>query len=423
MINTRITPLKFQAQARAAIKLYTDITFFFMIAGYRSGKSNCLGQQILEIAIKYKNQDVVIGVCAPTISLIYKTFMLDLEIILKRAHIDFKLNRQDNILYLNGVTFVFVGIDYPTNIYGYTFNAVLCDELDELPLHNGWIAFEAMHERCSKPFPDGRIPYIAIYSTAQGYKTIYKIIQDLKEKKIPYVKVRGCTKDNIYNDPSYYETRYKLYTENERLAFLEGHFVNLTTGRVYPEFDDNYSVIDDIEIEPGETVYIGQDINSGFSKAVCFVKRDKNLIAVKEFSFAAIGDAPTIIRNAFPTNDITWFPDASSKEIMAGYAMEIRNAGINLWYSSINPSILERIFIINKLFKMRRLFIIKKCTGFINAMKLRQFDKLGKPEKGQGSDAPDHFSDASEYCCFRIVMSDSDFNDFRTFNSTQRMVS
>ena len=100
---------------------------------------------------------------------------------------------------------------------------------------------------------------------------------------------------------------------------------------------------------------------------------------------------------------------------MAGYAMEIRNAGLQLRIASRNPSILERIFIVNKLLKTRRLVICKSAKRIVEGLKLRQFDKLGKPEKGAGEDSPCHIDDSLEYVIWRIVMSDPDYKDFKTF--------
>lgn len=367
----------------------------------------------MELAIKYADTDVIIGLGAPTIAFMKKTFVLDLEIILKRAGIAYEYNKQDNVIILNGVKFVMVATGYPSDIYGYTFSAFLCDELDELNPHYGEVAFTAIDERCSKPFPDGRPPFMAVFSTAQGYRVCYTKTRELREKKIPFVLVRGCTKDNYHNDPSYYENRYKLYSENERLAYLEGHFVNLTSGRVYPDFDEDSAICDPFEIETNETIYVGQDKNIGYNKAVCYIKRDKQLYLIRSFSFQSISDAPRILRSHFPTHTIFWYPDVTAKEIIAGYSAEIKNHGINLRVGTVNPGIISRIFVVNKLHKAGRVKIFKGNTEFCNALKTRCYDKNGMPEKSAGETAPDHFCDCNEYVLWRLVMVDPDFEDIR----------
>jgi hypothetical protein len=395
----------------SSLKLYPNVRYFWFVGGYRCGKSFTIGQTMLYLAERYAGTNTVIGIGAPTIALMNKTFLLDLQILLKKANVAYKFNQQSNIFYINGVSFVCVPTGFPTDIYGYTFSAFLCDELDELPQHHGKEAFTAIDERCSQPFPDGRPPFCAFFSTAQGYKTIYTAVRELKEKKIPYVLIRGKTKDNFHNDPSYYENRYKLYNANERLAFLEGHFVNLTTGRVYPDFIEEEATVDRFEVAKNELLYVGQDINDFFNKAVSVVKKDGNLYINEALTVSNIGDVPTVLRNKFPTQEIMYFPDSGgqSKTIINAYLNEYRTKNIQLRVGTINPNIVERVFIINKLFKAKRLFIMKGCEDLALALKTRCFDQLGKPEKGKGSEAPDHFCDSLEYVLYRLVSRDPDF--------------
>ena len=416
-----IKPLKQQELFINCILNYI-MRYYFFIAGYRSGKSFTICLLILFLAKKYENTDTTIGLGAPTISLMKKTFIKDLEIILKTNHIYYEFNRQDNVLKIGGVTFILVATAYPSDIYAYTFNAFLCDEIDELPQHYGQDAFTSIDERCSKPFPDGRPPFCCFFTTTQGFKTAYVITRDLKLKDIPFVLVRGRTKDNYHNDPSYYENRYKLYNENERLCYLEGHFVNLTTGKCYPDFDEEKAIIEKFEIYSNDTIIVGQDKNIGFNKGAVFIKREKKLYLINSFSFKSISDAPRILRETYPENDIYWYPDASAKEIIDGYASEIRRYNINLRVGAINPSRLSRLFIMNKLFASDKLKIFKGNDPICIALKTRCFDDNGMPEKGKGENAPDHWTDAIDYATWRIVMSDSDFQDIRSVTKNVKEV-
>jgi hypothetical protein len=203
------------------------------------------------------------------------------------------------------------------------------------------------------------------------------------------------------------------------LAFLEGHLVNLQTGRVYPDFDETVNVIAPFEIRSNETIYIGQDINDFFNKAVCFIMRDGVLYLVKNIVIQNIGDSAAVIRNFFPTQDILYFPDSGgqSKTIITAYLNEYRLHNIQLRMGSINPNIVERVFIVNKLFKLKKLFVFNTCKDMIMDLKIRCFDKLGRPAKGKDEKAPDHNCDSAEYALYRIVNST---NEFLTFMSTIR---
>lgn len=295
---------------------------------------------------------------------------------------------------------------------GYVHN---CDELDELPQQKAIEAHKALSERNRITLPDGRKPFIMYFSTTHGYRGLYQIVQKLKADRLPYVLVRGLTKNNTSLDPQYVKNLYAIYDEQERLAYLEGMFVNLQSGRVYSSYDEATCKCKPFEITPDMTVYVGQDLNSGFSKACAVVKKDGVLYIVHGWSFKEIGGAPAIMRSTFHDNEILWFPDCSGKEILKGYKQEILDNRIQCRIGSANPRILDRVFYVNKLFKMGllKVFDCKETDGLSESLKVRAFNDMGQPEKGKGEDAPDHYCDCTEYVLYRIVRSDPEFMQLR----------
>ena len=117
------------------------------------------------------------------------------------------------------------------------------------------------------------------------------------------------------------------------------------------------------------------------------------------------------MRSTYPQNQIQWYPDSAGKEILKGYKQEIIDNGIQCRIGSSNPRILDRVFYINKLFKMGllKVFDCKETNELSEALKVRAYNDLGQPEKGKGEHSPDHFCDAIEYVIYRIVRSDPDF--------------
>jgi hypothetical protein len=303
----------------------------------------------------------------------------------------------------------------PTDIYGPNVHITLCDEVDELPEMKAIEAHKALSERTRLTLPDGRKPFIMYFSTVHGYRGLYKIVQELKNNNLPNVLVRGLTKNNTSLDPQYVKNLYAIYDEQERLAYLEGRFVNLQSGRVYGNYDEDKCKCAPFEITPDYTVLIGQDLNSGFSKAVAVVKKDKKLYIVRGWSFKEIGGGPAIMRSTYPQHSILWFPDSAGKEIIKGYKQEIIDHGIQCRIGSSNPRILDRVFYINKLFKMGLLYVFdcKETRDLSEALKVRSYNDLGQPEKGKGENAPDHYCDSLEYVIYRIVRSDPDFMDLK----------
>lgn len=415
--ENNITPFIHQRQIVIAPRMFPEYDWFILAGGYGCGKSFSIVLCILDIVRRYNGKDIAVGIGSITITLAQKTIFKDLEAILKRSHSQYKYNSKDNILTIGTVKFFFIAIEQPGNIYAYNLHIFLCDEIDELSQSKVLEANKAIRERTRLMLSDGRIPYIMYFTTVQGYRGLYNVVQTLKKSKQNFIIIRGLTKNNTTLAKSYVDSLYKIYDENERLAYLEGRFVNLRAGRVYPDYDEDKSMCDAFEILENDVVYVGQDLNSGFSKAVAVVKRNKKLYIVHAWSFADIGSAPAIMRMTFPKNRILWFPDASSKEILKGYKTEIAAHGIELRMGSCNPSIVDRIFYINKLFKLGLLFIVNGKTEIISeALKTRQFNDLGIPEKGKGEEAPDHACDALEYVIYRLVRSDADFLELESLS-------
>ncbi len=413
--NKGIIPFIHQRQIISAPFAYKDISYFFLCGGYGCGKSFSIVLMIILLCKRYQEQDVTIGLCSTTITLLKKTVILDLEKLFNKTGSQFIYNQQDNIIKIGTIRFLLIATGQPTDIYGPNINICLCDEVDELPEMKAIEAHKALSERTRLTLPDGRKPFIMYFSTVHGYRGLYKIVQKLKKDKLKYCLVRGLTKNNTSLDPQYVKNLYAIYDDNERLSFLEGMFVNLMAGRVYSEYDEEKHRIKPFDFGAEYTVMIGQDLNSGFSKAVAVIKKDKKLYITCTWSFQEIGHAPHIMREKYPQNEILWFPDSAGKEIIKGYKQQIIDNGIQCRIGTANPRIIDRVFYVNKLFRMDLLYIFdtKETDDISEALKIRAYDNNGKPEKGQGEKSPDHICDALEYVIYRIVRSDADFMNLK----------
>lgn len=410
-----ITPFIHQRQIVSAPFAYPDISYFGLAGGYGCGKSFSIVLIVIMLCKKYQGEDITIGLCSTTITLLKKTVIMDLERIFSKTGSFYTYNQQDSIITIGTIRFLLIATGQPNDIYGPNIHICLCDEIDELPEQKAIEAHKALSERTRLTLPDGRKPFLVYFSTVHGYRGLYKIFKKLREDKIRYCLIRGLTKNNTSLDPQYVKNLYAIYDENERLAYLEGMFVNLQSGRVYSAYDEATCKCAPFEITPDMTIYVGQDLNSGFSKAVAVIKKDKCLYIVRDWSFKEVGGAPVIMRSTYMQNEILWFPDCSGKEILKGYRQEILDNGIQCRIGSSNPRIMDRVFYVNKLFKMGllKVFDCKETNMVSEALKVRAYNDLGQPEKGKGEDAPDHVCDGLEYVIYRIVRSDPDFMDLR----------
>lgn len=410
-----LEPFVHQKQICSAPFAFPDIDYFILAGGYGCGKSFSIVLMIVIIAKMYQGHDISVGVCSTTITLLKKTVIMDLERLLNKTGSRHGFNKQDNILTIGTVKFLLIATEQPENIYGPNLHICLCDEVDELPEQKAIEVNKSLRERTRLVLPDGRIPYLMYFTTVQGFRGLYKIVQTLKNAKQKYVLVRGLTKNNTSLSPSYVRSLYAIYDENERLAYLEGRFVNLRAGRVYPDFDEEKCMVKPFDVTADYTILIGQDLNSGFSKAAAIIKKDKRLYIVKGWSFQEIGTAPRIMRSTYMEHEILWFPDCAGKEIIKGYRDEIIENGIECRIGTHNPRILDRTFYINKLFRMGllKMFDCPETEMISEALKTRQYTDTGIPEKGKGESDPSHICDALEYVVYRIVKSDEDFMELK----------
>lgn len=406
-----IVPFRGQRQMLALPWEKPEIQSFSLVAGYGFGKSTTQDMILSDLAERYWKYDVRVALFSNTISLLKKTVVADFERWLIQSGSKYRYDRSQNIITIGKMTFMLLASGRPEDIYGPNVHVSLSDEMDELEQTKCIEAHRAIQERTRVTLPDGHPPFCIFTTTAQGFKGTYQIIEKYKEDGTPYALVRGKTSDNTSLDPNYVKRLQDNYNENERLAFLEGHFVNLTSGRVYPSFDPSVHEVAPFEVYRDETIHIGQDLNQGFSKALAFIIRNRNLYAIKEWSFDDIGKAPQAFRSSFPNNPILWYPDNSGKPILGGYVEHADAFRVQIVWTGRNPAILDRTFAVNLTFRMSRLFVFKNLKQWPMALKTRGYDKNGIAEKGHGPTSPDHICDAGEYAIFWILANQEEFMD------------
>lgn len=402
--------LRHQEASINAVRMHPEIPFVFLIGGFGCGKSFTDVQLCLFLYHAYKNskEPITIGILGVTIKLLKQTVIADLERAFDAGNIAYRDNSQAGTITVGQVTFVYLAMQNPDDIYAFNFHCAICDEIDEVPSERVQKIVTAIQERCRVVMPAGRDmpsrdPFIFFSTTAQGLGGTYQLIEYFKEKNLPYIKIRGRTQDNTNLAQSQLKLLRGLYTEDEARAYLDGEFVNLSTGRVYPEYDARVHVYMPFKVRPTDTIYVGQDFNAGYNAAVEMVERNGKIYVVNIHHWDYVGDAARRLRELYPSNKIIMIPDANGKEIMSGFVEEFEQYNVEIHWNNINPSILERITGINKAFRFGNLFIFQGLKKLEMGLETRDFDDTGKPRKGKGPDALDHHCDAFEYGFWHII--------------------
>lgn len=417
--DNKITPLKSQTLLLSTLELYPHIGYYYLIGGYGCGKSASIRIFLAYFLKKYEAYPIKYLLCGTTLGDIQKFVLDDFFKLLIMNHIDYKHDKKLNLIYIGKHVIACVPTEEPNRIYGHSVDIALVDEVDELKKDIAELVFKALTERVRENNLPDRDPFQMFFTTTQGKKRgTYLNIKNQKEKNIPHIVVRGRTEDNPYNSPAYIANLKAIYSPEEQEAFMHGKFIDFAAGLVYYDFNAEKCVIPDIEILPHDDIFVGQDKNIGYNKSVCKVKRDGKLITVGVLSVGKIGETPIALRLKYPTQNIYWYPDASSNELiqmLAGYSQEFQKLGIIIKPASYNPNILARIFAVNKMYKTGRSLVCKSCKELIDAHDARGFNDLGMPEKPGGEKCYSHVCDADEYVTWRLVMEDPDFRDLRAF--------
>ena len=161
--------------------------------------------------------------------------------------------------------------------------------------------------------------------------------------------------------------------------------------------------------EGGDVLYVGQDFNAGYNAAVIVIERAGNLHVVTGYHWDYVGQGAVKLREMYPNNRIVMIPDANGKEIMSGFTEEFEEQNIEIFWNNVNPSVTERITAINKAFRFGQLFIHQPSSSnesmdrITMCLQTRDFDDNGKPRKGKGPNAVDHWGDALEYAVWHII--------------------
>ena len=342
-----------------------------------------------------------IMVCSKNITFLAKTWTNAFEQNLKMTGSEYRFDRAKNIITVGNVEIILVALEEPSAIYGYSVFGAWCDELDELPTDIAMEAVKSVNDRVRQQIEGMRSPFICFATTSQGLKGLYQTVMHFKKSGIGYVLMRARTKDNIYLPKDYVKNLYSIYNEKEVACLLEGQFVSIDSGLVFPDYHPDVNKLDvdlyDYVRDNSLPVYIGQDFNGFGNNAVAFAIISGAIIAIKDYEFPDIRRAPEVFRYDFPTSEILWIPDMTYKEHFVEFKKELRVFNIKIAYRSCNPLVGDRNFACNKLFVAQRLFICPMCKGMENTLMTWQKDpKTGQPSKG-GKGAPDHKGDCMGY--------------------------
>lgn len=285
----------------------------------------------------------------------------------------------------------------PSGIVGYEVAHSVVDELDTLPTDKARLVWGKIIARNRQLSPLGNS--VAVVTTPEGFRFVYE--RWVKKGGKQYRIYKGRTSDNAAHlPPDYMATLEAAYSPAQLAAYLDGEFVNLASGSVYPEFDRAANACN-TKIEAAETLHIGMDFNVANMAAVVFVLREGNPHAVNEL--IGIYDTPGMcaaIKSRFAGHRVMVYPDASggsrkSNDASVTDLAILRQAGFTVIANPTNPAVKDRVLSVNALLRTRAFKVNgDACPHVVQTLEQQSYTKGGEPDKAAGLD---HCADALGY--------------------------
>lgn len=396
-MTTRVA-LRSRASAPQAEFINAQDQFPAMVAGFGSGKTQAAIMRALRLKFAYPRQNVAYYL--PTYDLVRMIGYPRFEEVLGNARVKYRLNQSDHVLTIhNKGRVIFRTLDNPARIVGYEVADSIVDELDTLKQDDAAHAWRQVIARNRQKKPDGSLNTVGVATTPEGFRFVYETWA--KKPADGYRLIRASTYSNARNLPAgYIESLKRSYPAQLIAAYLEGQFVNLAAGAVYPDFDRTKNHTPET-IAEGEDLHIGLDFNVYNCTAVVGVVR----LGVPRIlgELVKMRDTPHVIqtiKEKYPGHAIHVYPDASGQSNKTVNATEsdillLKRANFTVHVPNRNPFVKERVMSVNGLIcnsnGERRLLINTLAAPTVTECLEQQiYDANGEPDKSAGKDhAPD----------------------------------
>ena len=376
-------------------------------AGYGAGKTRALCAKAVMLAAA--NQGFIGAVMEPTGPLIRDIWQNDFEQFLEAYDIPYTFRASplpEYMLHLPGgdTKILCRSFENWSRIIGLNLAWVLADEIDTVTPSIANKAFPKILGRLRS----GNVRQFGAASTPEGFRWMWTTFgseqaKDRQDRKL--IKMRSS--DNPHLPPDFIERLEANYDPNLLKAYLEGEFVNLTTGVIYDRFDRTKHVVSSLPNTDREPLRIGVDFNVGNMSAIIGVKLGSNLLVIDEISGAHDTDAlAQQIKARYPDRRIYIYPDASGGNRSTNASQTdiqiLESYGMSNQSPRANPPVRDRVAAVQALLEngkgQVRLQVSHTCKRLIECLELQCYTEKGDPDKDAGHD---HMNDALGYLVWR----------------------
>jgi hypothetical protein len=294
-------------------------------------------------------------------------------------------------------------MDKPQDIVGFKIGTALIDEMDILPKNKAEVAWRKIIARLRQK-AEGLNNGVSVTTTPEGFKFTYqqfvKEVQEKKELRGMYGLVQASTYENEKNLPEDYIPSLRAsYPPQLISAYLDGRFVNLTSGSVYPEFSRTLNHTSE-RIKKGEVLHIGMDFNVNNMTAIISVIRgdDEPFTLAEKTKIRDTPEMCAVLKRSFEGHEIIVYPDASGANTSSKNASEsdltiLRDNGFTVRVNDSNPAVKDRVLSVNSMilndYGVRRWKVnTDTCPKLVEALESQCYNDSGEPDKTAGFDHP-----------------------------------
>ena len=376
-------------------------------AGYGAGKTRALCAKAVMMAAV--NQGFIGAVMEPTGPLIRDIWQNDFDNFLDQYNIPHTFRASP----LPEYTLHFAGGDTKilcrsfenwSRIIGLNLAWVLADEIDTVAPSIANRAFPKILGRLRA----GNVRQFAAASTPEGFRWMWNTFgSDEAKARTDRHLIRMRTIDNPHLPPDFIKRLEANYDPSLLRAYLDGEFVNLTTGQVYDRFNREKHVTTELPDFSEEALRVGVDFNVGNMSAIIAVRLNNKLLVVDEVSGAHDTDAlaQEIVRR-YPGRRMYAYPDASGGNRSTNATQTdiqiLESYGMGNQSPRANPPVRDRVASVQALLEngkgQVRLQVAASCKRTIECLELQSYTEKGDPDKDSGFD---HMNDALGYLVWR----------------------
>ena len=393
----------------------TSTPFSGFVGGYRSGKTFIGCVKLWKLAAAHPG--IKLGYFAPTYPQVRDIFYDTIEEVGDEfsdhagmpCTVDINKSEHTVKLIIGGDVYATVkcrSMEHPHRIVGFDISHALIDEIDCMKKEKADAAWKKIVARMSSVRDDYPVNTVDFTTTPEGFNWMYDFfVKQLREKpelKRFYSLVKASTLKNRKNLPDdYIDKLYATYPSNLVDAYVNGEFVNLTSGGVYTCYDRKLNNTDR-SVKDTDHLHIGMDFNVGKMSAIVHVEdnRDGTKITSAVDEFMGLLDTPAMIKaieNKYPEHRITIYPDASGQNRKSSNASETDISQLKKAFKvnarTKNPFVKDRVASVQGMLcnanEERRYFINEVlCPETAESLEQQIYNKQGEPDKSHDNDHP-----------------------------------